>query len=124
MKRMQYYGWRSQTPTAALLARLPQVTFEQPPDDRRKFGRLWSEGALRCNLGRVLDLSRGGVRVLSRRQLNGERVAKLSTGDQGLQVPAKVIWCERIGFGQHITGLEFPTTTPELAHQLTAFARL
>ncbi len=123
MKTMQY-GWTSQTDTAALVARLPRVTLEQPPDDRRKFGRLWSEGALRCNLGRVLDLSRGGVRVLSSRRLKGERVAELSTIDDGLKVPAKVIWCERVGFGQHITGLEFPTTTPELAHQLTAFASL
>ncbi len=117
------YGWLSPE-TGSLLARIPRVTFEQPRDDRRKFSRLKSEGMMRCNLGTVLDLSRGGLRVLSSRRLKGERVAELSTDDEGLQVPAKVIWCERVGFGQHITGLEFPTATPELAHQLTAFAKL
>ena len=121
MKTMQY-GWTSQTDTAALVARLPRVTLEQPADDRRKSGRLRSEGMLGCNLGTVLDLSRGGVRVLSSRRLKGEPVAKLSTLDEGLQVPAKVIWCQRVGFGQHISGLEFSTATPELSHQLTAFA--
>ncbi len=110
--------------TAKLLARLTRVISEQPFNDRRKSGRLRSEGTLRCNLGRVLDLSRGGVRVLSSRRLTGERVAELSTIDDGLKVPANVVWCERVGFGQHITGLEFPTATPELAHQLTAFATL
>jgi hypothetical protein len=70
----------------------------------------------------VLDLSRGGVRVLTTRRLKGERMAKLCTDEHGLQVPARVIWCQRVGFGQHIAGLEFPTATPELAHQLTAFA--
>ncbi len=117
-------SWTTQTDTAKLLARLERVTSEQPPNERRKSGRLKSEGTLGCNLGTVLDLSRGGVRILSSRRLKGERVAELSRDDQGLQVPAKVIWCERVGFWQHITGLEFPTATPELAHQLTAFAKL
>ncbi len=120
---MPYAGTRN-ADTAKLLARLTRAASEQPLNDRRKSGRLRSEGTLRCNLGRVLDLSRGGLPVRSTRQLNGDRVAKLSTDDQGLQVTAKVIWCERVGFGQHITGLEFPTATPELAHQLTAFASL
>ena len=121
MNTMQY-SWSSQTDTAALLARLPRATLEQPSNDRRRFGRLRSEGTLHCNLGRVLDLSRGGVRVLCGRRLKGNRLAQLSIDDRGLELQAKVIWCERVGFGQHVAGLEFPDTTPELAHQLTAFA--
>ena len=115
-------SWTTQTDTAKLLARLERVTLEQPPNNRRKSGRLKSEGTLGCNLGTVLDLSRGGMRILSSRRLKGERMAKLSTDDQGLQVPSKVIWCQRVGFGRHICGLEFATTTPEIAHQLTTFA--
>ncbi len=120
---MPYAGTRN-ADTAKLLARLTRAASEQPLNDRRKSGRLRSEGTLRCNLGRVLDLSRGGVRVLTTRRLKGERLAKLSTEDEGLHVPANVVWCQRVGFGQHIAGLEFPTATPELAHHLTAFARL
>ncbi len=118
------WGWVSHTDTAQLVARSVRASVAKARrfQERRKSGRVRSERSLTCNLGTVLDLSRRGLRVLSRRRLKGERVVKLSTYDHRLNVLAKVVWCERVGFRQHIAGLEFTTVTPELARDLMAFA--
>ena len=64
---------------------------------------------------------KSGLRVLSRRRLKGERVVELCMDDHRLKVLAHVVWSERLCFGQHIVGLEFPTATSEFAHYLMAF---
>ena len=118
------YGWVNQADAIGLLAGSMQAAVAKVRafQERRRCGRFSSGRSLRCNLGAVLDLSRGGLRVLSRRRLDGERLVELFTVDRRLQVPANVIWCDRVGFRKHLVGLEFPASTPELAHHLMAFA--
>ena len=118
------YGWVNRTDTVGLVARSMWATVAKVHAlrERRRSGRLTSTAALRCNLGSVLDVSKGGLRVLSRRRLDGKRLVELFMVDQRLRVPANVIWCDRVGFRKHVVGLEFPVSTPELAHHLMAFS--
>ncbi len=118
------YGWVNRSDAVGLLARSVQATVARVHafQERRRCGRFRSGRSLTCNLGAVLDLSRGGLRVVSRRRLEGERLVELFTVDRRLRVPANVIWCDRVGFRKHVVGLEFPASTPELAHHLMAFA--
>ena len=116
------YGWVNRTDAVGLVARGMRATVAKAHafQERRRSGRLRSTAALRCNLGSVLDVSKGGLRVLSRRRLDGQRLVELLTIDHRLRVPANVIWCDRVGFRKHVVGLEFPVSTPELAHHLMA----
>ena len=77
---------------------------------------------MECNLGRVLDISAGGMRVLSSRPLKGRQVVELSTTSRRLKVFGDVIWCKKVGFRKHEAGLEYVDRSPELARALGAFA--
>ncbi len=60
------------------------------------------------NLGPVLDLSAGGVRILSTKPPNrGQLDVQLSGLDSSVKVRAKVAWCRRLGFRRHEIGLTF-----------------
>jgi diguanylate cyclase (GGDEF)-like protein len=75
--------------------------------ENRRYGRLKGPG-LSCNLGTVIDLSAGGVRVLSKRRLRGRTVVYFDTGDgQKLGVKTRIAWSRRIGFRSHLMGLQF-----------------
>ena len=81
---------------------------------RRNHGRRLLEG-LMSSLGPVLDLSAGGMRILAKRKHKGNVTVKLSTADCELSLPARVAWSKRVGFREHMVGLEFlevdaPTT--------------
>jgi hypothetical protein len=88
---------------------------------RRRFGRLPLE-TLECNLGTILDLSAGGMRVQCR------RIPKLMTPVQieGFPMPqplhAKVTWARRVGLFRHEVGLQFVDVTPQLASILARVA--
>ncbi len=77
---------------------------------------------LKCNLGSVLDLSLGGVRVLSRRRLRGRYTVKLYSTDNGLRIEAEVRRCERVGFCKHEVALEFIDLEPKVAEALIVLA--
>ncbi|MHC5001540.1 MAG: PilZ domain-containing protein [Planctomycetota bacterium] len=75
--------------------------------DRRRTGRVCPE-LLDCNLGRVADVSPGGIRVQRGRPLRGNRRVLLRReGDEGLLLFATVRWSRRIGFRRHEVGLAF-----------------
>ena len=88
---------------------------------RRRFGRLPLE-TLESNLGTILDLSAGGMRVMCR------RIPKLMTQVQidGFPMPqplhAKVTWARRVGLFRHEVGLQFVDVTPQLASVLAKVA--
>lgn len=68
-----------------------------------------SEGAhIACNLGRVVDLSAGGVRIERARPL-ADRV-QLRLGDDlgGIECEAKVARCRKLGFFRWEVGLQLP----------------
>ena len=75
-------------------------------DGRRVPGRVRQE-SLTCTLGPVLDLSVGGLRVLSVRPQSGAIRICLCGMDIELTLHAKVVWTRRLGFRRHEQGLSF-----------------
>jgi len=76
------------------------------PSDRRTPGRVPQESLI-CDLGPVLDLSSGGMRILSKRQLYGSVKAKVWGFDICMTLDTRVAWSKRLGFRRHEIGLEF-----------------
>ncbi len=74
---------------------------------------------LKCNLGRVLDLSSGGARLLSRRKLRGWHVIRLFDTDGDVHIDVEVRWSRRLGLFKHEIGLEFLNVASDIAVQLT-----
>ena len=89
--------------------------------DHRRAGRVHVK-QLKCNLGRVLELSSGGVRLLSRRKLRGRHEIKLFDSDVGLRIEAEVKWSRRHGLWKHEIGLQFPNVPSDIATKLTTLA--
>jgi len=101
-------------------ALVPQGLLRIPTPDanRRVQGRLPQE-LLQSNLGPVLDLSMGGMRVRCSRAPKGEVDVDL----MGLQAPvrlrAEVMWTRRQGLRKYEVGLKFVDISPDVAKQLT-----
>ena len=91
-------------------------------DGRRLKGRMPQE-ALDCNLGPVLDLSSGGMRVLSKRPREGELTVHLDGFDVTLKLDANVVWTTRHGFRRHEMGLEFMHVDEEMGQILSRISR-
>lgn len=83
----------------------------------RRAGRV-TVGQLKCNLGRVLDLSSGGVRLLRRRKLKGRHELTLFDRDGGVRVEAEVRWSRRLGLWKHEVGLQFINVPSDIAAKL------
>ena len=88
---------------------------------RRKSGRL-PQDALVCNLGIVLDISAGGMRILCSRPPRKRVRVRL----HGYKLPSPLIavraWSRRMGLLKHKVGMRFENVSPALAHRLTAIA--
>jgi hypothetical protein len=95
---------------------------DEKPSDRRRHRRVKSTGSVTCNLGRVLDISGGGLRVLSKKKADGQGRVELTSTTQRVIVPARVVWCHKVGFRKYAMGLEFMNLNPELARQLAELA--
>ena len=93
----------------------------RPLADRRKAGR-FKGSRLGCNLGKVMDLSGGGMRIRCATRLSSQMPVQLSTAKRRLTVQAKVAWVRRIGFRKYEVGLEFRDLTPETQQDLSTFA--
>lgn len=80
--------------------------------DRRRDARI-RQTTLSSNLGPVIDLSRSGMRVLCSRRLKGlQSIVVFSRNGPHMEVTARVIWSERLGFRKHLIGLEFVEPPP------------
>jgi len=104
------------------MIKLPRPNPTTPPRrggvESRRYGRLKNPG-IDCNLGQVIDLSAGGVRVLSKRRLRGRVDAWFDTGDgPKLGVKTKITWCRRIGFRAYLVGLQFENLPLSTARRL------
>ncbi len=93
----------------------------RPLTDRRRFGR-FKGTRLGCNIGRVIDLSGGGLRIRCTTRLSSRMDVKLWTATRQITVPAKVAWARRIGFRKYEIGLEFGDLSPETQKDLSTFA--
>jgi hypothetical protein len=76
--------------------------------NRRVTRRVVIESTLACNLGRVLDLSAGGLSVIARKPLEGIVLLQLGDEDGGIRCEVKVIRSRRLGFFRHEIGLQLP----------------
>ena len=93
----------------------------RPLTDRRRFGRFRGT-RLGCNIGRVVDLSGGGLRVRRATRISSQMDVKLWTPKRQITVLAKVAWVRRIGFRKYEIGLEFGDLSPENQKDLSTFA--
>lgn len=89
--------------------------------NRRRFGRL-NCGWVHCNLGRVLDLSAGGMRLLSDTELAGEVDLELRQREERLMLRAEVSWSKRSASGGFEIGLDFFPLTEDDARLLSTIA--
>lgn len=85
--------------------------------NRRKFGR-YRPGSVRCDRGKILDVSAAGLRLESRRKLRGIVTLKLYDETDHLDLRAEVSWTKRLGFRRHEVGLHFADVRTEQAKKL------
>ncbi len=73
----------------------------------RRHGRL-KRPDLHCSAGVVIDLSAGGVRLLSKRPLKGTTRITFDMAEQEhIDAECKIVWCKRVGFRAFLVGLQF-----------------
>ena len=92
-------------------------------EGRRVPGRLPQE-LLVCDLGPVLDLSSGGMRVLCTRPRDGNVEVHLQAADVRLTLRAKVAWVCRLGFRRHEVGLAFKDIDQEVGKILARISTI
>ncbi|MEM6507650.1 MAG: PilZ domain-containing protein, partial [Planctomycetota bacterium] len=81
--------------------------------DQRDRSRFRPRG-MECNLGRVVDLSASGVRLLSRRRLAGDQAVVFTGMDrQKIRLRARVLWHRQHSATEHVHGLHFVRMTHE-----------
>ncbi len=119
---MRVLRWMNQSDATRSLARTFRTKAQKLTQvaDRRKTGRLKEGWTLSCSLGRVRDLSAGGMRLVSRRRLRGKLELDLWDINRGVRVRAEVVWTKRLGFRRHEVGLKFRDLSPDLVRDLTA----
>jgi len=81
---------------------------EASADSGRKSGRMLVEG-IKCNRGRLLDLSKAGAKILCRRDWpQGERRQVILTGTRvQVTVTAECRRVEKIGMFRYVVGVQF-----------------
>lgn len=88
---------------------------------RRRTGRLPQE-ALVCNLGLILDISVGGMRVMSRTPHSGVVNVKFRDYPTPEPLLATVTWSKRAGIFMREMGLRFENVSPQMSSVLTQIA--
>jgi hypothetical protein len=88
---------------------------------RRHHGRLLQQN-LDCSLGQVIDVSAGGMRVISSQVASGDVRVEIPAREPRIRIPARIIWTKDMGRGQWEVGLQFVGMTPEISKQLSALA--
>jgi hypothetical protein len=89
--------------------------------DRRRYPRTPTE-SLRSDLGVVLDLSPGGMRVLVADVPDGPLAITLLTADGQLALTGRVAWSRRQGLRSWELGLEFQDVDDALRERLVQVA--
>lgn len=87
-------------------------------DPRRAHNRLRVE-LVDSNLGPILDLSRGGARIFTRKPRTGRIALTLTTHDDTLTVDADAIWSRKLGWRRYELGVQFVDLSPDDAERLT-----
>lgn len=94
----------------------------QSVSERRRHARI-PQRSLESSLGKVIDLSRSGMRVQGTRRLRGTlEVVIFNTSGPHIRIRARVAWTKRIGFRRHQSGLEFIDLPSSVAAELARIA--
>ena len=113
--------WANRSDTVRLLARSIKARLSKAADDRQH-ARMVLADRVECSLGLVVDVSRGGARVLAKQRFDGEGMVKIKTDGGMLVIQARVVWCARRGFRKYMLGLEFNGVTDEVSRVLESMA--
>jgi hypothetical protein len=90
--------------------------------DRRHGCRI-STDALWSNRGLVLDLSRGGARLLSKRSLDGTVCVRFFSHQGSIDIEGVVQWSKKLAFRQHEVGIKFNDLPANVGDLLMSVAR-
>jgi len=113
---------RDESGAASFWFKLNAPSVDAALDGRRSHNRLSLE-SVRSNLGLILDLSKGGMRVQSRRVPEDSIVdVEISDDEDTLLLRAEIAWSKKIGFRRNEIGIKFLELTPELEARLTQLA--
>ena len=88
---------------------------------RRRTGRLETE-SVASNLGAVLNLSSGGMRILCRKAPRNPVEVELYGCGSHMTIRGEVAWSQRVGLFQRVVGIHFTELTPEQVNLLTSLA--
>lgn len=89
--------------------------------DRRRQGRLPLDDVT-CSLGRILDLSAGGMRIECRKRYSGRVAADLIDQEGHIMVWTTVAWIKRRGLFKFEIGFVFEDIDGTIAKRLTKLA--
>jgi len=94
--------------------------------DRRTPARLPQE-SLVCDLGPVLDLSIGGMRVLCKRRREGLLKVRIWAFQYYMILDGQVVWTKHLGFRRHEIGVQFlevDDDTSKILSRISAIHRM
>ncbi|MCH8164701.1 MAG: PilZ domain-containing protein [Planctomycetes bacterium] len=95
----------------------------RPFIDRRMTGRRQRGHEIFSDLGKVVNLSPGGVRIRSIRRLHGTQTFELWARDVRVKVRAEIAWTRKTGFRRHEIGMRFVDLTTDDIVALTRLAQ-
>jgi hypothetical protein len=99
---------------------------QQPAACRRRYGRV-RVGNVRCTLGRVMDISAGGLRVLNRSmtpvKTNSIIPVQVEAAQGWVQASVRVAWVRPAGMFRQEMGLEIVEIEDEGRQALLELAR-
>lgn len=78
---------------------------------------------LNCSVGKVLDLSRSGMRVQARTMPSGRFPVEIQFRNETVNVMAEVVWFRRAGMFSKHYGLQFIDVSRELVTRLALIAQ-
>ncbi|MEO1583739.1 MAG: PilZ domain-containing protein [Planctomycetota bacterium] len=98
---------------------------ESRDDCKRQAGRIRMQ-ATSSSVGEVLDLSKSGMRVVSKRQIKPSATptrVQIEVDDEIVAVGARVAWVRKCGLFKREAGLEFVGLSEDDSRRLAALAR-
>ncbi len=91
--------------------------------DRRTPARLQQEDLV-SDLGPILDLSIGGMRVLCKRRREGSLKVRLWAFQFYMNLDGQVVWTKHLGFRRHEIGVQFLNIDDDTAKILSRISAI
>ncbi|MFG0257856.1 MAG: PilZ domain-containing protein [Phycisphaerales bacterium JB043] len=110
--------------TRNIIPMIDRQSGKRPAQSQRKFGRMHVEG-LRCNRGKIVDLSKNGAKFITRAPWrDGQKQQVVITGARvRVCVPAVCKHVHKIGWRRYLVGVEFQGIDTNLAGAIKELVR-